>query len=80
MPATAPAAPNGNTVIRVGVIESVEDGIVFVETLDGSIPVHLTSDSIIQEFADGPLGSLAIGQRVTVIGQETEAGITLGRL
>lgn len=70
-----PAAPAENTVVRVGIIESVVGDTMSIETLDGAISVHLTGDSIIQEFGDRSPKDLAIGQRVTVMGQDTEAGI-----
>lgn len=71
---TPAASTTSNAVIRVGIIESVEGDTLSVETVDGAITVRLTGDSIIQEFAERPLEDLAIGQRVTVIGQEAEAG------
>ena len=70
-----PAAPAEGTVVRVGIIESVDGDTMSVETLDGAISVHLTGDSIIQEFGDRSPKDLAIGQRVTVMGQDTETGI-----
>ena len=72
---TATTGPTENTAVRVGVIESVDGDTMSVETLAGTISVHLTDASIIQEFGAGSPQDLAIGQRVTVVGQDTEAGV-----
>ena len=63
------------SVVRVGVVESVDRNRVAVATLDGTISVTLSDESTIQEFAAGSLENLLIGQRVTVMGQGTEAGL-----
>lgn len=70
-----PVTPIENAVILVGVVESVDGGTLSVETLEGAISVHLTSDATIQQFTDRPPEDLAIGQRVTVMGRQTEAGV-----
>ena len=43
--------------------------------MDGTISVTLSDESTIQEFAAGSLENLLSGQRVTVMGQSTEAGL-----
>jgi polyisoprenoid-binding protein YceI len=72
----ATGAPSTDpSVVRVGVVESVDRNRVAVATLDGTISVTLSDESTIQEFAAGSLENLLIGQRVTVMGQSTEAGL-----
>ena len=70
-----PDTPTGNAVVVVGFVEGVDGDAISVQTLEGVITVHLTVDSVIQEFSDSSLKDLAIGQRVTVMGRETESGI-----
>ncbi|MCH2517402.1 MAG: DUF5666 domain-containing protein [Dehalococcoidia bacterium] len=70
-----PPAPSGIRVVVVGIVREVDGDFISVQTLEGSTSVHLTADSVIQEFAASSLKDLDIGQRVTAMGQETESGI-----
>ncbi len=70
-----PPTPSGIRVVVVGIVREVDGDSISVQTLEGATSVHLTADSVIQEFAASSLKDLDIGQRVTAMGQETESGI-----
>ena len=71
-----PPTPSGIRVVVVGIVREVYGDSISVQTLEGATSVHLTADSIIQEFAASSPKDLDIGQRVTAMGRETESGIT----
>ncbi|MCZ6451071.1 MAG: DUF5666 domain-containing protein [Deltaproteobacteria bacterium] len=73
-PSSTPAAVEPDIVL-VGVVVSVDSKRVALASMDGTITVTLSDESIIQEFAAGSLENLSIGQRVTIMGQGTEAGL-----
>jgi polyisoprenoid-binding protein YceI len=62
--------------VTVGIIGKVDGNTISIQTLEGVIPVHLTVDSVIQEFANSSPRDLAVGQRVTVMGREDESGFS----
>ncbi len=67
-------------IVLVGVVVSVDSNRVALATLDGTISVTLSDESIIQEFAAGSLENLSIGQRVTIMGQGPRPGWPPDRL
>ncbi len=64
-----PPAPSGIRVVVVGIVREVDGDSISVQTLEGASLVHLTADSVIQEFAASSLKDLDMGQ-------ETDSGIT----
>jgi len=64
-----PPTPSGIRAVVVGVIREVDGDSISVQTLEGASLVHLTADSVIQEFAASSLKDLDMGQ-------ETDSGIT----
>ena len=70
-----PTPPTGISVVAVGIVREVDADGISVQTLEGATSVRLTADSVIKEFKSGSLQDLAIGQRVTVMGRETDSGI-----
>ena len=73
-PSSTPAAVDPSVVL-VGIVVSVDGNRVALGTLGGTTSVTLSDESTIQEFAAGSLENLSIGQRVTIMGQGTEAGL-----
>ncbi|MBQ12160.1 MAG: hypothetical protein CMJ45_11500 [Planctomyces sp.] len=60
-----PAQPNKSAAVTVGIIGKIDGETISLQTLEGAIPVHLTVDSVILEFANSSPRDLAVGQRVT---------------
>ena len=58
----------------VGIIGKIDGDTISAQTLPGAIPVHLTVDSVVTESANSSPRDFAVGQRVTVMGQEGESG------
>ena len=71
-PVTAPQ--NKIPIVTVGIIGKIDGDTISVQTLPGAIPVHLTVDSVVTESANSSPRDFAVGQRVTVMGQEGEFG------
>ena len=71
-PVTAPQ--NKIPIVTVGIIGKIDGDTISVQTLPGAIPVHLTVDSVVTESANSSPRDFAVGQRVTVMGQEGESG------
>ena len=63
-----PPTPSGIRAVVVGVVREVDGDSISVQTLEGASLVHLTADSVIQEFAASSLKDLDMGQ-------ETDSGI-----
>ena len=61
-------------VVTVGIIGKIDGDTIPVQTLPGAISVHLTVDSVVTESANSSPRDFAVGQRVTVMGQEGESG------
>ena len=58
-----------------GTIESIDDGIVVVNTPQGTVEAAIGSETVIQVFATGELVDLQEGMSVTVMGQyDAESG------
>ena len=68
------AQQNKIPIVTVGIIGKIDGDTVSVQTLPGAIPVHLTVDSVVTESANSSPRDFAVGQRVTVMGQEGESG------
>lgn len=58
-----------------GTIESIADGIVIINTPQGTVEAAIGSETVIQVFATGELADLQRGMSVTVMGQyDAESG------
>ena len=68
------AQQNKIPIVTVGIIGKIDGDTISVQTLPGAIPVHLTVDSVVTESANSSPRDFAVGQRVTVMGQEGESG------
>ena len=68
------AQQNKIPIVTVGIIGKIDGDTISVQTLPGAIPVHLTVDSVVTESANSSPRDFAVGQRVTVMGQEGEFG------
>ena len=68
------AQQNKIPIVTVGIIGKIDGDTISVQTLPGAIPVHLTVDSVVTESANSSPRNFAVGQRVTVMGQEGESG------
>ena len=68
------AQQNKIPIVTVGIIGKIDGDTISVQALPGAIPVHLTVDSVVTESANSSPRDFAVGQRVTVMGQEGESG------
>ena len=68
------AQQNKIPIVTVGIIGKIDGDTISVQTLPGAIPVHLTVDSVVTESTNSSPRDFAVGQRVTVMGQEGESG------
>ena len=68
------AQQNKIPIVIVGIIGKIDGDTISAQTLPGAIPVHLTVDSVVTESTNSSPRDFAVGQRVTVMGQEGEFG------
>ncbi|MDY6892314.1 MAG: DUF5666 domain-containing protein [Chloroflexota bacterium] len=58
----------------MGTVESVEQGVITLSTLEGSISVLTGNSTFFQTVNEGSLGDVSVGENVTVSGEQQEDG------
>jgi hypothetical protein len=58
----------------MGTVKSVEDGIMTVETFQGTIQVNVDADTKIQGLAEVPLSEVEVDSIAVVVGERTDSG------
>ena len=67
----APADAGGRT---MGTVKSVEDGVLTVETFQGTVTVNVGADTTIQGLTEVPLSDVEVDSMAVVVGESTESG------
>ena len=67
----AQADASGRT---IGTVKSVEDGVLTVDTFQGTVQVNVGSDTKIQGLTEVPLSEVEVDSTVVIVGERTESG------
>ena len=67
----APADAGGRT---MGTVKSVKDGVMTVETFQGTVTVNVGADTTIQGLTEVPLSDVQVDSMAVVVGESTESG------
>ena len=68
---TSQADAGGRT---MGTVKSVEDGVLTVETFQGTIQVNVDSDTTVQGLTEVALSDVEVDSTAVVVGESTESG------
>ena len=58
----------------IGTVESIEDGVITIETMTGVVEVTVTSDTSIQKMGEGSIEDISAGDTITVTGESEDDG------
>ena len=58
----------------IGTVKSVEDGVLTVETFQGTVQVNVGSDTKIQGLTEVPLSGVEVDSTAVIVGESTESG------
>ena len=70
-PGEAPVEAGGRT---MGTVKSVEDGLLTVETFQGTVQVNVGADTTIQGLTEVQLSDVEVDSMAVVVGESTESG------
>ena len=70
-PGAAPAEAGGRV---TGTVKSVKDGVMTVETFQGTVTVNVGADTTIQGLTEVPLSDVEVDSMAVVVGESTESG------
>ena len=58
----------------MGTVKSVKDGVMTVETFQGTVTVNVGADTTIQGLTEVPLSDVEVDSMAVVVGESTESG------
>ena len=58
----------------IGTVESIEDGVITIETMTGVVEVTVTSVTSIQKMGEGSIEDISAGDTITVTGESEDDG------